>query len=107
MRRKSVIIMVTCASRKEARRIADSLLKKRLVACANIVTEVESSFWWKGRVEKAKEVLLLMKTLEANFRKVEAQVKSLHSYEVPEVIAIPIAAGSKSYLDWIVESVRV
>ena len=101
MDKKSVIIIVACASRKEARRIADSLLKERLVACANIVTKVESSFWWKGRIEKAQEAILIMKTLKVNFKKIEVEVKRLHSYEVPEVVAIPITAGSKSYLDWI------
>lgn len=101
MRKKFVIIMVTCVSRKEARKIADRLLAKRLVACANVIEGVESKFWWKGNLDSAAETLLMMKTLEANFKKIEAEVKRLHSYEVPEIIAIPITAGSKEYLNWI------
>ena len=106
MVKKPIIIMVTCASRKEARRIADRLLIKRLVACANIVSGVESKFWWEGKIDSASETLLMMKTVKANFKKVEAAVLSLHSYEIPEIIAAPITAGSKSYFSWIEKSVR-
>ncbi len=100
-----VIIMVTCASAKEARRIANCVLAKRLAACANIVDGVGSKFWWKGKVASAKETLVMMKTSKANFKKIENEVKKLHSYEVPEIIAVPIVAGSKEYLKWIEGSV--
>ena len=98
--------MVTCATPGEARKIAHSLLKKRTVACANMVGGVESKFWWKGRLGIAKEVLLMMKTRSVNFKKIEAEVIRLHSYEVPEIIAVPIASGSKEYLKWIENSVK-
>jgi periplasmic divalent cation tolerance protein len=101
-----VIIFVTCASRKEAASIADSLLKKRLIACASIVAGLESRFWWKGGLDKAKESLVIMKTARKNFKAVEKEVKRLHSYEVPEIIASPISHGTKEYLGWISESVR-
>ena len=103
---KFVIIMVTCASRGEARKISGSILKKRLAACANIIDGVESGFWWKGRIDRAAETLLMMKTKMANFKKIEAEVNKLHSYEVPEIVALPVIAGSKDYLDWIKGVVR-
>lgn len=106
MAKGPIIIMVTCASRKEARKIADRLLSKRLVACANIVSGIESKFWWKGKIDSASETLLMMKTVKANFKKVETAVLNLHSYEVPEIIAVSIAAGGKSYFSWIEKSVR-
>ena len=95
------MIMVTCASKEEARKIAMSLLGKRLVACANIISSIESRFWWKGKIGKAAEFLLTAKTVKSNFKKIKKEVKRLHSYEVPEIIAVPIVTGSRDYLDWI------
>jgi len=93
--------MVTCASKEEARKISGQLLRKRLVACASILPKIESKFWWKGKLDSAREILVTMKTVRSNFKKIEALIKSLHSYEVPEIIAVPIVAGSRDYLDWI------
>ena len=95
------VIFVTCQSKKEADRIASSLLNKRLIACANIVPGVDSRFWWNGKIDNAKEFLVVMKARFSSFGKIEKEVKRLHSYEVPEIIAIPIVAGSKEYLGWI------
>ena len=67
---------------------------------------IESRFWWKGKIDRANETLLIVKTKKANFKKIEAEVKKMHSYEVPEIIAVPIAAGSKDYLDWIEDSTK-
>ena len=106
MKKKFIAIFVTCASARQAERIADSLLSKRIVACANTIPGIESRFWWNGRIDRAREVLIVMKTHGKNFAKVEKEVKRLHSYEVPEIVALPIVAGSKEYLDWIRASVR-
>ena len=95
------ITFVTCQSKKEADSIALSLLNKRLIACANIISNVHSAFWWNGKIDKAKEVLLIIKTRRNNFKKIEKEVKRLHSYAVPEIIAVPIITGSKEYLRWI------
>ena len=76
------------------------LLKERLIACANIVSPVRSFFNWSGRTEKAEECLVVMKSRSDLFRQVAEHVKSLHSYEVPEVLALPIVDASKAYLDW-------
>ena len=106
MENKFITIFVTCGSVKEAGRIADSLLSKRLVACANIIPGIKSIFRWQGKVDKAAEILVMMKTRSSNFARIEKEVKRLHSYEVPEIIALPIVAGSKDYLKWIDSSVR-
>jgi len=100
------VILITCKSGKEAAAIASSLLKKRLAACANIMPGVESGFRWNNRIERAGEVLLILKTVLSDFKRVEREAKRLHSYEVPEIIAIPIIAGSKDYLSWIRKSVN-
>ena len=105
MRDKFVIIFVTCASKEEAEKIVAALLKKRLVACGNIVGGVQSKFWWKGKIDIAKEALLILKTKAAKFKAVENEVNRLHSYDVPEIIAIPIIMGSKEYLNWINDNI--
>jgi len=97
--------MVTCRSEEEARKISGRLLAKRLVACASILPKIKSRFWWKGKIDSATELLLTMKTVRSNFKKIEAQVKRLHSYEIPEIIALPISLGSRDYLDWISQTV--
>jgi periplasmic divalent cation tolerance protein len=96
-----VIIMVTTANKQEAENIAQNLIQKRLIACANITGPVSSLFHWAGKTERAEEFLILMKSREDLFEKVAETVKALHSYEVPEILALPIVSGSKAYLDWL------
>ena len=104
--RQSRIVIVTCANVAEARRIARSVVDKRLAACANILSApVESIYRWKGRVEKGREVIMLLKTTVKQLGQLEKEVKRLHSYDLPEFIALPIIAGSKDYLEWIATSV--
>ncbi len=95
------VVFVTAGSRPEARRIARGLLEQRLVACANIVPGLESHYWWEGKVDHAREWLLVMKTRRDRFRAVEQAVRRLHSYQVPEIIALPLMAGQADYLRWI------
>lgn len=103
---RGVVVLVTCGSTKEAKSIANALVRNRLAACVNILTSpVRSIYRWKGKVETAKEYLLLIKTSRRRFVALEKEIRRLHSYEVPEIIALPIAAGSKPYLKWLVESV--
>ena len=86
--------------------MADVLLKKRLAACINISSEVESHYWWKGKKEKAREVVLFIKTKSTAFSKLEKMLRAHHPYSVPEIIALPIQKGSKPYLAWIRQTVR-
>ena len=103
-----IVVLVTCGSAKEARRIARALVERRLAACGNILeTPVRSIYRWKGKVETATEYLLLIKTSRRRFAALQAEVKHLHSYDVPEIIALPIAEGSREYLEWISECVNV
>ncbi len=102
---KAIVIFITCSCKKEAQIISGVLLKKRLAACASIAGRIESRFWWNGHIDKADEVMLMCKTTKGHFRAVEKEARRLHAYEVPEIIALPIVAGSASYLRWIRESV--
>jgi periplasmic divalent cation tolerance protein len=98
------IVLVTCGSIAEARRIGRNLVEKKLAACANIVPRVESIYRWKGKVERAREVLVVIKTTAKRLRELEREVKRAHSYDVPEFIVLPIIAGSRNYLAWLQES---
>jgi periplasmic divalent cation tolerance protein len=99
------VVLVTCSSVAEARRIARSVVEARLAACVNILPGgITSIYRWKGKVESARERLLLIKTSRKRLAKLRAAVERLHSYDVPEFIALPIAAGSPAYLDWIEEN---
>lgn len=100
-----VIINITCGNKEEAEKIAKALIDEKLVACANILGGINSIFWWEGKVEHSPEVVLTMKTIRGNFDKVAARVRELHSYQVPEIVALPIVEGSKDYLQWIENSV--
>jgi len=99
-----IIILVTAKDKKEATKIAHGLLEAKLIACANIVGGVQSFYWWQGKIDSSKEVLLVLKSKKTLFKKVIAKVKALHSYQTPEIIALPIIDGSKDYLDWISSS---
>lgn len=101
-----IVVFSTVSNRKEAERIAKGLIKDKLAACVNIVDNVHSLFWWQGKIDSAKEALLVIKTRKALKDKLIMKIKSLHSYEVPEIIALPIVAGNKKYLEWINESTR-
>jgi periplasmic divalent cation tolerance protein len=103
---KYVVVLVSCGSRAEALRIARKIVSRRLAACANLLeAPVQSVYRWKGKVEKAREFLLLIKTSAGKISALEAEVKRLHSYDVPEFIALPIMAGSPAYLRWLAECV--
>jgi len=101
-----IVIFVTTSSEPEAHKIADLLLSRRKAACVNIVPKVESSFWWQGKLDSAKESLLIIKTEASLLSEIVALVKTEHSYEVPEIIALPIIGGNEDYLKWIDDEVR-
>jgi periplasmic divalent cation tolerance protein len=99
-----VVVLVTAPSLAEAESLATGLLEAKLVACANLLPGVQSLFWWDGRIDRADEVLLVMKTRSERLDAVVEAVAAAHSYEVPEVVALPILGGHAPYLRWIDES---
>lgn len=96
-----IVIFITCANAPEAEKIAGSLVDQNLIACGNITSNITSIFKWKGNVENEKEVLLIAKSRNGLMKEIIAKVKNLHSYENPEIIAMPIVSGSPEYLEWI------
>lgn len=96
-----IVVLVTVPTTEEAQHVADVILGKRLAACVNIVGPVSSAFLWKGEIEKASEYLLVIKTKRDLFPELTSAVQAVHSYEVPEIIGLPIVVGEKAYLSWI------
>ncbi len=101
-----LVVWITASNVKEGKKIADRLVSRKLAACVNVVPGLWSVYWWKGKKEKASEVLLLAKTTKKLLAALTQTVKAEHSYTVPEVIALPIVGGNKTYLDWLHHSIR-
>jgi len=101
-----IVLFITTANIEEAQRIADLLLKERKAACINIVSRVSSSFWWQGRLNSAQESLLIVKSRASVLDQIVNLVKEHHSYDVPEIIALPIIGGNPDYLEWIDKEVK-
>jgi periplasmic divalent cation tolerance protein len=101
------LVLVTCPSLPEARKISRSLLQKHLAACVNIHTApIESIYRWKGKIETAREHLLLIKTTVHRLKSVEREVLRLHSYKTPEFLVLPVSSGSRAYLRWLSDSCK-
>ena len=96
-----IIVLITTPTRDEAEKIGTALVNGHLAACVNIVPEVRSLFFWEGKTQDERETLLICKSRLQRMEQLVAQVKALHSYSVPEVLALPIVAGSREYLDWV------
>ncbi|MCG8430953.1 MAG: divalent-cation tolerance protein CutA [Candidatus Omnitrophica bacterium] len=102
---KHIVVLVTVSSRQEAESIARGVVEAGLAACVNMVPQVSSLFRWQGKVEGAEESLLVIKTALVAMDKLIERITALHSYDVPEIIALPIVAGAQPYLNWIDESI--
>jgi periplasmic divalent cation tolerance protein len=96
-----IVVLITAGDGEEAGRIARHLLDERLAACVNMVAGLDSHFWWRGKLDEAKETLLIVKTRGGLLPEIIEAVKEVHSYELPEIIALPIVGGSPEYLEWI------
>ena len=96
-----IIVFITAPNEKEAASISRTIVEERLVACVNIIPSVRSIYRWQGRVEDEQEVLMVEKTKKSLFERLQERVNELHSYEVPEIIGLPLVEGSKEYLDWL------
>ena len=100
-----IVLLITTDSTEEAQQISKLLLEQRKVACVNIVPEVDSLFWWEDKLDSAQEKLLIAKTKASLLPEIVNLVKAMHSYDVPEIIALPIVGGNPDYLEWIEKSV--
>ena len=98
---EALLVLITCATSEQAQTIARAVVEQGLAACVNIIPQVRSLFSWENKLSEEEEVLLLVKTRRPLFRELALSVKALHSYSVPEIIALPVIAGSSSYLKWI------
>jgi len=101
------VVLVTCATLEEARRMARAIVEQKRAACVNIVTHgIESFYTWKGKVEVSSEYLLIVKTSDRQLKELEKEIRKLHSYDTPEFVALPIVAGSQAYLHWLGDSLK-
>lgn len=96
-------VFTTTAKKEDAKKIAKALLEKRLAACAQVMGPIGSSFWWKGKIDKAQEWMCIIKSKKSLYKKIEKCIKQNHPYQVPEIVGIPITAGNKDYLKWLDE----
>jgi periplasmic divalent cation tolerance protein len=96
-----LVILVTVGNEKEAIRIGEGMVRARLAACANIVLGVQSIYHWKGKVVKAQETLLILKSTKTRYRALEKAIKAMHTYETPEIIALPVKEGLDRYIGWV------
>jgi len=102
----NIIIFITVSTDGEAREIANVLLTQRKAACVNIVPRINSLFWWQDKLDSAQESLLIVKTKASVLNEIVRLVKETHSYDIPEIIALPIVGGNRHYLEWIGREVK-
>ncbi|MEE8381720.1 MAG: divalent-cation tolerance protein CutA [Thermodesulfobacteriota bacterium] len=100
-KKAAIIVFITASSEEEATKIATTLVEEKLVACVNIIPKIRSVYWWEGKVCQEDEVMLVSKSTKSLFPAIMDRVKSLHSYQVPEIISFPISEGLPEYLNWI------
>ena len=103
---EAIVVLVTAGSTEEAERIARALVEERLAACVNLVPGIRSIYRWKGKIADDGEILLVAKTRRDSFAALERRVRELHSYDVPEVLALAVTEGSTDYLRWLAEAVK-
>jgi periplasmic divalent cation tolerance protein len=97
----AIQVVTTTSSQDEAEKIARTLVERRLAACVQVAGPVTSTYHWQGRIESAQEFLCIIKTRQSHYLAVEDAIRELHSYEVPEILALPVSAGNHAYLDWL------
>ena len=105
--KEAIAVFITAPNREEASRLAEMLVTKNLAACVQIFPEMESVYRWQGKVERQREVLLIAKTIAAKFDELEKEVRAVHSYETPEIVALQLTTGSRSYLEWLKANVNI
>jgi len=105
MASEAIVVFMTAANGEEAARLADMLVGSHLAACVQILPEIESVYRWQGKIERQQEILLLAKSTRDKFDELEREVRALHSYETPEIVAVSLTDVSKPYLKWLIQSV--
>jgi periplasmic divalent cation tolerance protein len=105
--KKMIVVYIVCKNNREAKTIGTALVKEKLAACVNILDGIQSIYRWKGKVEQAKETLLLAKTTSSLFSPLSKKVKELHSYDLPCILRLEISGGEGAYLQWLLQSVSV
>jgi len=100
----AIVVFMTAANGEEATRLAEMLVGAHLAACVQILPEIESVYRWQGKIERQAEILLLAKTTRAKFADLEREVRALHSYDTPEILAVPVEMGSAAYLQWLIKA---
>ena len=103
---KIAVVLVTAPDVKTARNLAHGALEARLIACANLISRIESHYWWRGKIAASAEVLLVMKTTTSRLAALEKLILAKHPYDTPEFVVLPMSRGNKRYLDWVEESVE-
>ena len=103
---KYLIVFVTCSDAREAHRIAGVILRKKMAACVNLIPGLTSFYFWKGKLTKSREILLLIKTTHPCFKLLKEEILRLHSYELPEIVAVNIQEGHRTYLEWLDKSTQ-
>jgi periplasmic divalent cation tolerance protein len=103
---EKIVVLSTCANEEEAAKIARMLVEERLAACVNVLPRIRSYYRWKGALEEAGECLLVIKSSQSLFTSLRSAIEKAHSYETPEVLALPVADGSPNYLDWVTRNLR-
>jgi periplasmic divalent cation tolerance protein len=101
----AIMVFMTAANREEAVRLAEMMVADRLAACVQILPEMESIYRWQGKIERQQEVLVIAKTAASKFEELEREVRAIHSYDTPEIVALPLTAGSSPYLEWLKQSI--
>lgn len=99
--RDVIVVFSTTSSKKEAKRIAKALVEKRVAACVSIFGPIKSVYWWKGKVEESEECFLMVKTIQDKYNELEKVIREIHSYQVPEILAVPVVNGLKEYIEWL------
>ena len=102
----AIVVFMTAGSREEARRLGEMLIAEGLAACVQLLPEMESIYRWQGKIERQPEILIIAKTTQSLFQQLETRVRAEHSYETPEIVAVPLAAGSPPYLEWLSSNVK-
>lgn len=100
------VVLTTLPSRSQAQKLAHKILQEKFAACVNVLGPAQSFFWWEGKIDRAKEFLLLIKTRRSVFSRLRRFLEKNHPYEVPEIVALPIESGNASYLDWIRREIK-